>query len=113
LAFRTEKLGEYQSATKDHTNKKEKLQQVRESGKPVTPAMETDLQKAVQLEQEKKVIFETTSTNVRAEVERFLTLKSKELQSAVSRLIQINLTYELRVVDLWKKFLSALPEEAE
>eukprot|EP01102_Stenamoeba_stenopodia_P013041 TRINITY_DN416_c0_g2_i10.p2 TRINITY_DN416_c0_g2~~TRINITY_DN416_c0_g2_i10.p2 ORF type:complete len:443 (-),score=149.33 TRINITY_DN416_c0_g2_i10:2283-3611(-) len=113
LAFRTEKLGEFQAAQRDYNGKKDKIQLLKDTNKPVTPAMETDLQKAEQLMHEKNQTFDTTSRSVRGEVERFLALKSKDLKAAVANLIQTNLTYELRVVDLWKKFLSTLPEETD
>lgn len=111
LAFRTEKLAEFQAAQRDYNGKKDKIQLLKDTNKPVTPAMEGDLQKAEQLMHERNQSFDTVSRSVRAEVERFLALKSKDLKAAVANLIQTNLTYELRVVDLWKKFLSSLPEQ--
>jgi len=109
LNFRTEKLAEFQAATRDHTGRKDKIQQLKDASKPVTAAMETDLEKAHANMEEKKAAFEATSRNVRAEIERFLALKSQALQSAIASLIQTNLSYELRVVDHWKKLLDALP----
>jgi len=108
LAFRFEKLGIYQESNMSFKAKKERAEKLKEAGAPVPPALLAEIQKAEKLAQTDKDTYEAISNTCRLELERFEREKSKELRAALSQLIQANINYEVRVVNLWKTYLAKI-----
>ena len=105
LANRAQDLWIYQSATKSLDTKREKL--AKNDGSSV---LLQEVDEAQLKETESKAQFEKISESCKSELDGFMKAKTDEVGSALRRLVQTNMNFHLRVVDLWKEYLSLIED---
>lgn len=111
LQYRTTKLGEYQDAERNLAAKKANQEKQQDANMKQQAANEV-VEAENQLEESRRE-YETVTEIVREELERFNDVMTREMRETLSQLVQSNMSYELRVNDLWKKFLLELNSEAD
>eukprot|EP01104_Vermistella_antarctica_P014363 TRINITY_DN44_c0_g1_i1.p1 TRINITY_DN44_c0_g1~~TRINITY_DN44_c0_g1_i1.p1 ORF type:complete len:493 (+),score=198.67 TRINITY_DN44_c0_g1_i1:26-1480(+) len=108
LTYRLERLAEFQTATRNFTTKQDRYDTVEEAKK--TQALE-ELRAAERTMDDSKKKFDETSSIVRSELELFETMKAADIQATLTLLCQMNMNHELRILDLWKNYLSFLKKD--
>lgn len=101
--FMFEKKAEFQAAVKDFEMKKQ-----RSKSKPDNEPFKAQSDAAEQKMEESKECFQTTSDTVKSEIDRFETTRTQDLIYAVENYAQLHMNHEIRVLDLWKRFINDL-----
>lgn len=99
-------LHQYQSAVKTRESKHEKMHK-----NPDDPKATEDYNNAFKKEEDSRADFEKISNTVRNELNRFYSLKHKELSRAIHELVRHRIDYHLKSADLWKEMLSTTQED--
>ena len=93
LDYRLERLGEFQAASRDLDQKKQRL----------TPKIGTDpkakgmIDEAQQRVDESKEVFHSVSEMVRNEFKRFEAMKSHDIHETIVQFVQLNINLNIRV----------------
>jgi hypothetical protein len=93
LDYRLERLGEYQAASRDLEQKKQRL-----SAKIGTdPRAKSAIEEAQQRVDETKEVFQSVSEMVRGEFKRFEAMKSQEIHDTIVQFVRLNINLNIRV----------------
>jgi len=110
MSQRLERLAAYQDVISNSKAKKDRLEKIRREGGQVPVALNHEIERLETMLEREREAYETISKSCRGELERFEQAKAKEIQQAITMLVQSSLTFQLRAVDLWKSFLRNLPD---
>jgi len=105
LSTRNEKLMLYQQHSKQVDLKKEKLEKAKGSS---SAKLTREIEEGEKVVQDSKDNFDAISEICKQELQNFEKMKTQDFNKMLVRLTQININYEVQVLDHWKSLLSEL-----